>query len=804
MAKTRAAKARKPKNDTTAYASSALGVQSAPRHTPPSFSAWAGVKSLRSWMFAAASINANAVASVPLRLYVRAPGGGSKSLWRTRPVAKGRKAHAIGDGKRQPSRTVMAKTADFGADFVEVTESHPVLDLLRKVNPWMNGFDLTTWRMLSLQQSGNAYIYVPAESPYPSQYWPMPSQWTRVVPSKENWIDSYIFGRDPSSERTFSTEEIVHFRLPSLTSLYYGTGYAEMAWSAISLLESNHEYDYSMAKNHARPDYLISVSGQGATEKALDRFEASVEEKFRGESKAGKFLTVTGQVDVKPLNFAPKDMAGREDIVEEIAAIYKVPVSMLKANDPNLASAQTGFAAWREQSILPLCRLDEDTLNQRLLPMFGLENDAVLCYDDPVPENELQEWDITTKKFLIGVVTPNEIREEEGEDPIDMPHMDEPFVANRPVSLLDPQPSPFSVMHPQQDKPPQDQQQNQPPSEPVQPKAVKSLEPVAKTPMEECVSRKVRILLDEGYPQDQAVAIAYSMCGEESKLAAAKCGCGCSKPKRKASIRQSDAHLKGDPGQRVSEVPAEQSDTLTRFTRAMEKIFGEQAAEVLAIVAQNAHTPDRILQEVTAAASAGKWPTQISAAIRPVVEDALRAGADLAARGLADAAALPEPVFEFTNPEVQRYVDTATVRLANGVNSTTVVRMRSLLEDGLQAGETVDQLSARIENLGYDPARSEMIARTESARAYMQGQEEAWKQSGVVKGKKWILAPDACEFCRAAAAQYADAPIPLGQSFYPQGATLAGDQGGTMLLDYSSVDGPPLHPQCRCALVPVL
>ena len=33
---------------------------------------------------------------------------------------------------------------------------------------------------------------------------------------------------------------------------------------------------------------------------------------------------------------------------EEIAAIFGVPVSMLKANDPNLASATAGYAMWRE------------------------------------------------------------------------------------------------------------------------------------------------------------------------------------------------------------------------------------------------------------------------------------------------------------------------------------------------------------------------------------------------------------------------------------------------------------------------
>ncbi len=40
-----------------------------------------------------------------------------------------------------------------------------------------------------------------------------------------------------------------------------------------------------------------------------------------------------------------------------------------------------------------------------------------------------------------------------------------------------------------------------------------------KSKLEDCVGRKVKILMDEGKDQKQALAIAYSMCGEEHKAA---------------------------------------------------------------------------------------------------------------------------------------------------------------------------------------------------------------------------------------------------------------------------------------------
>ena len=52
----------------------------------------------------------------------------------------------------------------------------------------------------------------------------------------------------------------------------------------------------------------------------------------------------------------------------------------LKANDPNLASAQVGFTTWKTNAVLPLATLIEQKLNERYIPLFGLEGEAVLAW----------------------------------------------------------------------------------------------------------------------------------------------------------------------------------------------------------------------------------------------------------------------------------------------------------------------------------------------------------------------------------------------------------------------------------------
>ena len=114
-----------------------------------------------------------------------------------------------------------------------------------------------------------------------------------------------------------------------------------------------------------------------------------------------------------------------------------------------------------------------------------------------------------------------------------------------------------------------------------------------------------------------------------------------------------------------------------------------------------------------------------------------------------------------------------------------------------------------------------MIARTETAFANIKGTEFGWKQSGVVSGSRFVLAPDACPWCEAMADQMSDAKgvmrtVPLGESYVPFGTRLTArfqeDDGTvkerTMELDYAP-DGqnlviPPVHPHCRCSREAVL
>ena len=474
------------------------------------FSPYAAAMAYRSWVYAAANLNAVAVASVPLCLYVRNRSTGTK-LWKTKSPSRRTKAYLSGDRDQRPSNYVLRKAAEYGSDFEKVTDTHPILELLAKVNPYQNGYDATVLRVLYTELTGNAYIH-PVLDPAtkrPVQLWTMPSQFVEIVPGKENFIEAYLYGASREQRKIFAPDEVIHFKRPNPNDLYYGIGKVEAAWSAVQMNAAVHEMDLSFFENKARPDYLMTIRGD-ASHDEIERLEAQIDEKLRGSRRTGRFLTATADIDIKPLSFPPKDLAGRESIVEEIAAIFGVPVSMLKANDPNLASAQIGYSMWRESTILPMLRMDEEVLNQNLLPLFGIEDDAFLAYDNPVVEDRRLELEEIRTSVSGGWMTVNEARAAQGMEPLDDEFADRALMNGQPLggmAAVPPAPQPLAATEaPDGLVGPLDEAPDltEPPSGTLE----------RKDALGDCVSSKIPKLLDEGFPQDQAVAIAYSMCSE--------------------------------------------------------------------------------------------------------------------------------------------------------------------------------------------------------------------------------------------------------------------------------------------------
>lgn len=134
-----------------------------------------------------------------------------------------------------------------------------------------------------------------------------------------------------------------------------------------------------------------------------------------------------------------------------------------------------------------------------------------------------------------------------------------------------------------------------------------------------------------------------------------------------------------------------------------------------------------------------------------------------------------------------KWVDGELVENPNAawcISESTRDMIQSDVARAIEEGMSNDDLAALLEeNYSFSPERAEMIARTETAFADVAGNMAGYRESGVVESKRWIVGGDCCDLC-----QEMDGVVVGLDEDFPNG-------GG---------DGPPLHPNCRCDVSPVV
>jgi len=126
------------------------------------------------------------------------------------------------------------------------------------------------------------------------------------------------------------------------------------------------------------------------------------------------------------------------------------------------------------------------------------------------------------------------------------------------------------------------------------------------------------------------------------------------------------------------------------------------------------------------------------------------------------------------------WIKLRSLTLAKSINMTTMDAIRKALAEGFAAGESIQQLTKRIEEYFTENAkyRAEMVARTETISASNEGALHRYELEGIDKSE-FYPSPDACEVCLGIAQD----PIYITK-----------DASGVI----------PVHPNCRCVWLPVV
>lgn len=705
--------------------------------------AWQLVRRYTKYIKVAQSRNASAVAGAPLRVYKRKRGG-RKSAFDARPVSRK-------ELQRQRARAsnYVRKAADMQDEVDEIIDPyHPLVKLLADANSIDNGFGLLEQTQLGIGLTGNAYWYmVPGPDGLPAELWPLPPQFVHPIPSREMMIEGYIYGRSREIETRFDASQVLRFNQPNPRGdPFKGYGDLEACIDDADLSVAISQFRLVTMDNGAQPGLVVVAknAGQEQRQEVEDQFNR----KYSGVSKAARTVVLAGDITVQPWSMTQTEVAflnSDASVRETIANCHDMSSALLTLDSAALATAEAAIPQWQEQAILPRCRRIESTINQGLVPLFG--DDLYVCFDEVVQKNIEKDATVAVSLYSAGIITQNEARDATGYDHVDG---GDDFIGPVFPRNVYGQPVPTASEFPNEQTPTGDTVVTDQPTEGAVPPPDQQA-PKADAPKKSFSQKDVMF----GHGPD--------------------CTC-CHRPPK--SFRKT----KGE-------------ETISLTEKELESAVKGWFDHIAQVMSGNVGS-NGLKGSPTALA------LSFTQATTNTIGRIFLGGWNFGVQELGDKAGKAELQSALTGP-VEKYLREHELKLATVVSETVIDRVKNELADGVAQGETIPQLKTRLQESvnGMSGIAAERIARTETARAFMASREKAWQTSGNVWGKRWQLAPDACDFCEEVAAKFGTQPV--GTPFFSKGESIMLGDGQTMNLDYSDVEGPPLHPNDRCSLVAV-
>lgn len=664
-----------------------------------------------------------------------------------------------------------------GKNHKEQTE-HEVLDLLDTVNDSMISLSFKYLLSGCLTLTGNSFIYlegVSSDLDKPKAIHLMPPDKVRPVIDRRSWpfqVVGYKM-KFENLEMAFQPYEVIHLQLPNPSNFFEGMSPVQAGAEYIDNDNYAQEFNRMFFKNGARPVGFLETNMIAETQ--LDALKEGFMAMHQGIDNMNRIGILPKDVKWAPTGSSPKDMDFKnlsEDSKERILSVMGVSKTILGTaeSDTNRATAETADYVFSKRVVKPHMLLICAFLNERLIPRYG--DNLYLSFIDPVPEDRAaRTTEMQVASGSVPIITQNEARDEfmglgpvDGGDKLLIPNTMTPSGEKQDDSDIDP------------DAAGGGQQANG-----KRAKQVNRGQRAKAVNGERVAFRMSRTKLQKRAERRKTMADDLS---EKIKVALKK---KLDNPTKKfASTKDQDEV-------RWKEFSEYTSAAELEVAEVMRKINGEQEKEVLAnlpSVIEKAIDPQKLF-------NIENWISITTDAVTPIMETLFEHQSRSAA------AEVGKPELNPFNDTTRAAVKQSVQMMSESYNQTTLAALESHINDGLTAGESLTDITKRVEQIyeWSDQSRAETVAKTESFRTANASLKAAWQQSGVVKTVKWYTASNPCAFCQ----KMDGTVIPIDGVFFNNGDSLTVDDGGsdkTMSLDYGDVSAPPLHVNCMCFLRP--
>lgn len=153
--------------------------------------------------------------------------------------------------------------------------------------------------------------------------------------------------------------------------------------------------------------------------------------------------------------------------------------------------------------------------------------------------------------------------------------------------------------------------------------------------------------------------------------------------------------------------------------------------------------------------------------------------------------------------DIRKNIEANVKKFARSMIETDREKIIDILSKGVINGDSIPKIRKQITDTfaEFSKTQAERVTRTEVIRTSNLGSMDAWEQSGVVTGKQWLTALD--DRVDPLCAYMNGKVISLQKNYFDKNQILEVN-GHKADFSYGSIKVPPLHPNCRCTLLPVL
>ena len=569
---------------------------------------------------------------------------------------------------------------------VEEVKSHEILDLLYRWNPYFTKEEAIEIDTINRKLTGDSFIYkVRNNAGQVVELWNIRPDRVNIVSSREEYISHYEIINNDGTREKIDPSNIIHIKAPSPLNEYFGISPLSAAGNRVQVEGYAIENQRDLFLNSARPDGVLTTE-EPLTPEQREQLGDDFNKRHKGVGKNSKLAVLDSGLKYQQVSLSPREMDFIESLKatrDDILTAFKVPKPIVAVTDDvNLANSKTAQEIFLSETIVPEMNKLVNKLNEELIiPEYGEE--YFLTFEDPAPisrEARLAEFTAGCDKWI----SRNEIRQILGMEAIPGGDVLYTQIANVPIEGG---------------------------ANARESKAYKNLR------------------------GRRTAKIKLSM---------------------KQTIEKQKEQFKKDAKEISESSLFKDKEKRLEYHRYYNKMTDNQADKLKrAMIAKKNEQKDEILKALKRKKPKTKADIKKIFNLEKQVKDfkdwALphfygifkQSGEDAMRLISMEPFTIDKAINPNTKQKIAKLLEKRALFFAKSVNDTTLSALVDTLSEGITTGESIKDLSKRVNNtyLDFNKYRAERIARTETNAVVNEANLEAYRQADA-EGKEWIATLD--------------------------------------------------------------